>query len=395
MDATLLERLPEPVLLASPEGETLYGNAAFHRLAQRLGCEARLSALFGPPVAVVLAEARRNGHARAFLPLASGEPTDRGHRIEVAGGAGDGTLAVTLTDLSEEVAWRHQLFLRNSELAVLNDIGTALSTTLDIDALARRIWDQAGRILDLRRFAIALVDRERGRLEFPLWVEDGAVVPGDHSRALAHGLLEHVLAGRQPLLLDGDVAAQVAQMGLEPLPMHCASFLAVPLLSDDEAVGVLVLHDRDLPGRFGRHELGLLRIVATQAGAAIRNARLFQSARRAYHELSDAQARLLESERLRGVTETVGTLNHEVNNPLATIVGTAQLLLRRDDLDTDLRARIERMLDAAKRIQGVTGHMSTLIEAHSRPYPGQAAILDLGRSVSAATPRGTDAAPAA
>jgi len=33
VDVTLLERLPDPVLLVHPGGETLYGNRAWHDLA--------------------------------------------------------------------------------------------------------------------------------------------------------------------------------------------------------------------------------------------------------------------------------------------------------------------------------------------------------------------------
>ena len=40
------------------------------------------------------------------------------------------------------------------------------------------------------------------------------------------------------------------------------------------------------------------------------------------------------------------------------------------------------MLEAAKRIQFVTSKMASLIQAHSRPYPGQAQILDVRRSIA-------------
>lgn len=90
----------------------------------------------------------------------------------------------------------------------------------------------------------------------------------------------------------------------------------------------------------------------------------------------------LRAERLRGVTETVGALNHEVNNPLATIVGTSQLLLRRDDLEEATRPRVDRILEAAQRIQSVTSRMASIIQATSRPYPGQDTRLDVRGSLA-------------
>lgn len=381
-DVTLLERLPDPVLLVLPNGETLYANRAFHELARRHGVEPRLAALFGPPAQVVLAEAHRAGRASAFLPIVPSDDASEGFRLTVQAGDEDGTYAVQLTDLTEEVAWRHQLFLRNSELTVLNDIGMALSGTLEMAVLARRIWEQTGRMMDNSNFYLALHDREQDEIVFALWVEEGRIAETDRKRTFANSVTEHLLIGKQPLLLNGDIMGQLEELGVRALGRAAASFVGVPILSDGEAIGVIALQDFETPGRFGRHELGVLNIVGTQASAAIRNARLFEATRRAYDELSAAQARLLENERLKGVTETVGALNHEVNNPLATIVGTAQLLLRNDRLDPDTRTKVERVLEGAKRIQSVTGKMATLIQANSRPYPGQTRILDLRRSLA-------------
>ncbi|MCC6348879.1 MAG: GAF domain-containing protein [Candidatus Eisenbacteria bacterium] len=382
VDVTLLERLPDPVLLVLPGGETLYANRAFHDLAARHGVEPKLTALFGPSAQVVLAEARRSGRSNAFLPVVASEHADQGFRLTAQAGDDDGTIAVQLTDLSEEVAWRHQLFLRNSELTVLNDIGMALSGTLEMDVLARRIWEQTGRMMDNSHFFLALHDRETNSIQFALWVEEGRIAGVNRARPFSNSVTEHMILSRQPVLLNGDVHAQLQQMGVEPLGRPSVSFVGVPILSDGEAIGILALQDYEVEGRYGRHELGVLNVVGTQASAAIRNARLFETTRRAYEELSAAQSRLLESERLRGVTETVGALNHEVNNPLATIVGTAQLLLRAEGLDPETRQKVERVLEGAKRIQSVTGKMATLIQANSRPYPGQTRILDLRGSLA-------------
>jgi signal transduction histidine kinase len=383
MDPSAFERLPDPVLLVLPTGETVYGNRAWNELAAGFGAPPRLSALFGPPAQVLLSEAKRSGRASAFLPLAVGTDANRGFRLTVRATEGEDALAVQLADLSEEVAWRHQLFLRNSELAVLNDIGTALAGTHSIDSLAQRIWEQTGRIMDNSNFFLALVDRATGAMSYPMWVRDGRVVLPDEPRPCGTGIAEHIVRGRQPVLLSGDVPALLEQMGIPRPDCACVSFLGVPILSDDEALGALALMDSREPERYGRHQLGILNIVATQAAAALRTASLFAEMHAAYAELQAAQTKLLESERLRGVTETVGALNHEVNNPLATIVGTAQLLLRGDGPDPATRTKVERILEGAKRIQFVTSRMATLIQATSRPYPGQTQILDLARSLSA------------
>lgn len=378
----LFERLPEPALVLSAHGETLHGNRAFHALAERLAVPPLLMSLFGPPSRVLLAEAQRQGGATGFLPLVSGDNLSHGYRVQITPAADDTWLAL-LVDLSEEAEWRHQLFRRNTELAVLNDIGAALSGALEPGELAERIWQQTGRIMRNDDFFFAMRDLDTDGISFLIWVSDGKPDPSMSRCTRDCAVTEHVLSTAKPLLLNGDVTAQLAELGIEPGIRDWQSLLVVPVIVNGRPVGVIALHDRACAHRYGREELGVMGVIATQAAAAARTSTMFETMRRAHDELSRTQAQLLESERLRGVTETVGALNHEVNNPLATIAGTAQLLLRSPlSNDEGLRERLERILGAAKRIQQVTARMSSLIQAHSRPYPGNSQILDLGRSLA-------------
>jgi signal transduction histidine kinase len=155
------------------------------------------------------------------------------------------------------------------------------------------------------------------------------------------------------------------------------------MLIDGETIGAIGLQDYERTGVYSQHELEMLTIIASQAAAGLKNARAIQAERRAFRELSEAQTRMLETERLRGVTETVGALNHEINNPLTAIVGNSQLLLKKPDgISVANLQKIEAIQDAARRIQRVTAKMATLIQASSMPYPGSQSILDVENSQS-------------
>src|SRR5581483_9151297 len=66
-------------------------------------------------------------------------------------------------------------------------------------------------------------------------------------------------------------------------PQSC---LAVPLVKERDVMGVLFLSDRKEPERFGEPEMARAAIVASQAGLAISNARLYQEAQRRAQEQS-------------------------------------------------------------------------------------------------------------
>ncbi|MFQ5453285.1 MAG: histidine kinase dimerization/phospho-acceptor domain-containing protein, partial [Candidatus Zixiibacteriota bacterium] len=64
---------------------------------------------------------------------------------------------------------------------------------------------------------------------------------------------------------------------------------------------------------------------------------------------------LLNKERLSAILETAVTVNHEVNNPLTAILGNVQLLLlNRDDLDKELKAKLKIIEESALKIKDVT-----------------------------------------
>jgi GAF domain-containing protein len=323
-----------------------------------------------------------------MLPLVAGPEPRPMFRVSLHRGPGEpntadhGALGALLIDVSEEFALRRQLFDRNHVLTVLNDIGAALSATLDLDVLAERIYEQTSRIMRTANFYIALHDRATSTVSFPLYVDARAKREAP-SRPFANGLTEYVLRTARPLLLNHDIDTRARALGIEPRGAAATAWLGVPILADGEATGVIALQDYAQAEVFTLQDLEVLTIIAAQAGAAIKTAHLFASARQAYRELSETQARLLESERLRGVTETVGALNHEINNPLAAIAGNAQLLLRGNEpLTVQARTKLESILESARRIQRVTTKMTTLIQATTMPYPGVSGILDVHRSVS-------------
>ncbi|MBT4138013.1 MAG: PAS domain-containing protein [Candidatus Latescibacteria bacterium] len=86
------------------------------------------------------------------------------------------------------------------------------------------------------------------------------------------------------------------------------------------------------------------------------------------------------AERLQAVKETAITVNHEVNNPLTTILGAAQmLLLSQDGLSDKVRARLQLIEQEVKRIAKVTQRLKDLDELRTDDYISDGPkMLDLG-----------------
>lgn len=75
------------------------------------------------------------------------------------------------------------------------------------------------------------------------------------------------------------------------------------------------------------------------------------------NDLARLRAQVADYEtRLTDAAALVARVRHEVNNPLAALLGQAQLLLR-EDLSPKWRARVEAIETSAKRIEKTVGEL--------------------------------------
>jgi C4-dicarboxylate-specific signal transduction histidine kinase len=95
------------------------------------------------------------------------------------------------------------------------------------------------------------------------------------------------------------------------------------------------------------------------------------------NELRQAE---IVAERLGAVRETAIAVNHEVNNPLTTILATAQMLmLSEKDLSDDVKEKLKQVEVDAKRIADVTKRLRSVEEVKTKEYISEGPkMLDLG-----------------
>ncbi len=196
---------------------------------------------------------------------------------------------------------------RSEELHILNEVGRALSSTLNKEDLLRRIGDELRRLFDAENFYIASLDPFRDELCFDLEIIDGVRLP-KRSRPAANHLTEYIIRTRQPVLIRDNFMAVVRNFGVEPI-RGGGCFCGVPLVAYDHAIGAMAVFS-DQERRFDEGHLELLRVLASEASIAIENARLFQEERTKARHLAllntisrNAIATLNPDEMLAKITE--------------------------------------------------------------------------------------------
>jgi diguanylate cyclase (GGDEF)-like protein/putative nucleotidyltransferase with HDIG domain len=165
-------------------------------------------------------------------------------------------------------AWR-----RSEELHVLNEIGQALSSTLEPEALFEKIYTEMQRLFEVNGFYIAMLDEANGQIRFELEVADGVRLP-QRSRPVGNHLTEYILRSRQPVLICEHFTEEMKKLGVEPIQQP-GSFCGVPLVVYDRGIGVMAM--RGLQEHlFDEGHLKILRVLANQASIALENARLLR-----------------------------------------------------------------------------------------------------------------------
>jgi two-component system, sensor histidine kinase and response regulator len=102
-------------------------------------------------------------------------------------------------------------------------------------------------------------------------------------------------------------------------------------------------------------------------------------------ELELAQEEALNAE-LAGIRKLAATYAHEINNPLAGIIGLAQLLREHGGSPEEQREMLLQQEAMARRIAGVTEKLQALISTRTRDYLGRPELLDLHLTPAAGEP---------
>lgn len=185
------------------------------------------------------------------------------------------TIASQAAIAFQNVALFQERERRIEELAALNEISQAISSTLELDQLLHMVYQQVSRLMDTTNFYIALYDEERDEITFP-FVVDPEQREDWRPRKGGVGLTGRVISTRKPLLLPTGVAGVYQDRGQEIPAGVCCAWLGVPMISADKVVGVIAMQSYDREYLYTEEHLNLLSTIAAQAAVAVRNAQLYQ-----------------------------------------------------------------------------------------------------------------------
>ena len=174
---------------------------------------------------------------------------------------------------------------RAAELAVLNELGQALTARLSVDEVLDEAYRQVARLIDTTNFYIALYDAEKDEVSFALDVQGEDIHKNHGTRKAGQGLTEYVICHRTPLFMPDNLPQRMEALGVKSIGQVALSWLGVPLMVGDQVLGVMTVQSYETPRLYDEHDRDLMTAIASQTAIAVQNAQLFEETGRRVSEL--------------------------------------------------------------------------------------------------------------
>lgn len=189
-------------------------------------------------------------------------------------------LANRLAVAIENARLFQQVRTQAETLLVLNEVSREISSILDVEELLRRTAELAKRVVDYQILSILLYDEEQKVFRHRLDVKHGQRVQGKLRAAATEGLVGAAATSREAVLVP-DVTADPRYLMVNP---ETRSELAIPMIHKGKVIGVLDLESPQL-AYFTEDHVQTLSILAANLAVSVENARL-------YEEVAKGEARL-------------------------------------------------------------------------------------------------------
>jgi sigma-B regulation protein RsbU (phosphoserine phosphatase) len=156
-------------------------------------------------------------------------------------------------------------------LLVLNEVSREIGSILDVEELLRRAAELVKRVIDYQILSIMLYDEEQKVFRHRLDVKHGQRVQGKLRAAASEGLVGAAATLREPVLVP-DVTADPRYLMVNP---ETRSELAIPMIHKGKVIGVLDLESPQLD-YFTEDHVQTLSILAANLAVSLENARLYE-----------------------------------------------------------------------------------------------------------------------
>ncbi|MDH3284339.1 MAG: ATP-binding protein [Acidobacteriota bacterium] len=255
------------------------------------------------------------------------------------------------------------LRMRQLELQSLQELGLQVSAQLD----AARLGPVVARIVaeDMRatRALLGLLTEDQLRFEI---VADSVVDRRAPPLSVMErsGFTDEFLAEKRPMIMTPETIPDFADLAA----LGARQFVAHPLSILGRPEGIVVAYDDGDRETFTKVDAARLSSLTRFIEVSWTNARL-------YDDVKSMQQQLVQNEKMSALGQLVSGVAHELNNPLAAIMGTTELIGERG-LPQPQRSMLDRIHKEADRAARIVRDLLTF-SRHQKPTLGWGSVNEV------------------
>ena len=165
------------------------------------------------------------------------------------------------------------------ELSVLNEIATAISSTLTVKDIVELIVKKCIKHLNVEQCALMLLDKKRDSQNFLTLIRKADESKVDLPFKLDSQLTGWMILNKSPLISNNLSNDKRFSLG-HPGESIIKSLISVPLLMKGDLIGILNVFNKKDGCEFTHEEERLLSIIGAQSAHVIENARLYEAGKK-------------------------------------------------------------------------------------------------------------------
>ena len=212
-------------------------------------------------------------------------------------------------EIVERKRIEQEILKRNNELAAINRVTEAVTSTLEFQSVLQAIAREMALIFEARTCGIALLNTDRTELTV---IADHSLDPEDPASAVGvvipvegNPSSSHVIETGQSIIV---AEAQTNPM-IEPIHQlmrerQTQALVIIPLKARGEVIGTIGLDTNQADRAFSESDVGLAETIAAQVAGVVENAQLFERTQAAFAEQKRAEQALRDSIELEELVAT-------------------------------------------------------------------------------------------
>jgi signal transduction histidine kinase len=206
---------------------------------------------------------------------------------------------------------------QTTHLAYLNEIGSALTRSLDLDHILKVIIEGVNTLLQTELTSVFLIDNESNELVLRYSTKEDTDI---HLPSPWQGIAGWVATYDRPALVNNTYSdpRHLRQIALET-GYDAHSILCVPLKVEGKVIGVVEVLNKLGGQQFNHYHQAMLVELTKWAAIAIHNARLFEERVQAYQHLDAEQQRRIAAETRGAMAAIILDIAHTMNNSIGAV----------------------------------------------------------------------------